>query len=176
MRMKKIILLIFTALLTLPAGAQKMSFRQFREKYSGQRGYTTVEVTQAMLNLIGFGKESGEGETLFDGIKGITRICIITADSRNDDFVGDMKSVVKEGSEYQLLTSVAEDGQNVMFYYKEVKGTNKSNDPPRISEFLMILYGAGDNLIMNIHGDFTVKQITSIADKAVSGKSINISF
>lgn len=174
--MKKIILLLLAAMLPLGAGAQKMSFREFAEKYSGRAGYTRIEVTQAMLNLMGAGQKDDKQEGMLAGIKGVTRICIITADKASDTFVGDMMGVVAEGSGYRLLTTITEGKQAALFYYKEIADKEKQDDPPRISEFIMILHGDGDNLIMSIHGDFSIKQISSIADKATSGEEINISF
>ena len=178
--MKKILLILLAVLLPLGAGAQaqeqKMTFSQFREKYSGQQGYTTVEITEAMLKLVGMGKKGNQPESLLSSMGGITRICIITADRRSDDFIDDMDKVVAKDSGYKLLSSVTESGQNAKFYYKEVPDTGKGDEPPRISEFVMILHGSSDNLIMNIHGDFSITQITSIVDKASEEGRINISF
>ena len=174
--MKKILLILLAAALPLTVGAQKFTFSQFKEKYSGEQGYTTVEITEAMLKLVGLDRKNSQPESLFSTIGGITRICIITADRHSDNFVDDMNKVVAEGTGYKLLTSITESGQNVKFYYKEVPDSAKGDEPPRISEFVMMLHGSGDNLMMNIYGDFSLRQISSIADKAASGGGINISF
>lgn len=174
--MKKILLLLLAAALPLAAGAQKMTFTQLQEKYADEQGYTTVEITQAMLELMSKSNKKAPESSLIGSIGGITRISILTASRAEDDFVADMKKVVGEGSGYKLLASVNENGQHTLFHYKEVPNPENGDEPPRISELVMILHGASDNLIMSIHGDFTIKQITSIIDQASSDGKIDIGF
>lgn len=167
------------AVLVIPLsvfGQQRITFEQLQRKYGGQAGYTTIEVTEAMLKLIGASKSNDKSKNMLSGMSGIRNIRIITADRETDSFTDDMKRMVGPESGYKLLTSVEENGQTAQFYYKDVLEEGSRNKTPRVAEFVMILYGGADNLVMNILGDFSITQITSIADQAASGESFDLNF
>ncbi len=173
--MKKTVLILLAAALPLMASAQVMTFDRLQEKYGERPGYTRVEVTRAMLDLFNMDGKGAPAESLLGAIGGITGISVLTASQADEDFVADMKRVVGKGSGYKLLASVSEDGQHTTFHYREAPG-KKGEDSPRISEFVLVMHGVSDNLIISVDGDFSIKQITSIIDKASSDGKINIGF
>lgn len=175
--MKKILLLLAVLALPLSAlGQQRITFGQLQKKYSGQEGFATIEITETMLKLLGSKSNGDKTGNMLSGISGIRGISIITSENKNDAFIGDLQQMVDTGSGYKLLTSVEENGSKAQFYYKDVDEEVAPGQTPRISELVMILYGGADNLAMNILGDFSIKQITSIADQAASGDGINLNF
>ncbi len=151
-----------------------MTFGQLLEKYSDRQGYTKVEITQAMLNLVKLGSGDASSESLLGAVGGITGISILTASWQDDDFVADMKKVPEKGSGYKLLTSITGDGQSTMFYYREIPNSARGDEPARISEFMLIMYGPEDNLIIRVDGDFSIRQISSIVDKAATSGKIDV--
>ncbi len=173
--MKKILLIFLAAALPIMASAQAMTFDRLQEKYGDRQGYSTIQITEAMLSLI-TGKKDAPAESVLGAISGITGITILTATHEEADFVADMKKIVAKGSAYKLLASMTGDGQNSMFYYRELPNSARGNEPARIMEFMLLMHGAEDNLVIRVDGDFSIKQISSIVDKAQSGGKIDIGF
>lgn len=153
------------ATLPLIAHAQKPAqFGELLDKYSERDGYTVVHITKAMLDLIGIGKGKGNfhiGE-MMGAINGVKQITIISANDSHDEFTADMKKVVGQRSGLKLLTSITENGQNILFHYKEIPGSGNNPDNPTVSELIMVMYGPKDNLIIRIQGNFSIKQISSV--------------
>lgn len=173
--MKKVLLILLAATLPLMASAQPMTFGRLQEKYGERQGYTKVEITRAMLDLVNLGGKGAPAGSILGAIGGITGISILTANHTDEEFVADMKRVVVKGAGYKLLASISEDGQHTTFHYREapVPG-KKSDDSPRISELVMIMYGVPDNLIISVDGDFSIRQISSIVEQVSSGGKIDI--
>lgn len=153
--MKKILL---SLLLVLPLSimAQQKSFMSFFDKYSGEEGFTTVALSAEMIGLMGSVSEAGDDD-LAELLKNIEYIRIVVAENESEEFVKDIKSVIKD-SEYNVITSINESGQKTSFYTIE---KNK-----KTVEFLMVSYGKGeDNVVINIIGDVDVKQVSKLSQK-----------
>lgn len=159
--MKKIALILLAAILPLTAGAQSNDFSKLQEKYSGKDGYTVIEITSAMLDLVRKGNKNKQVTDMIGAIDGISHIVIITSELRSDEFTADLKKISSGQTDYKLLTSVVECDQNVMFMYREAKNASKKDDDTRISELIMIVTDSSESLIMHIQGDFSIKQINS---------------
>lgn len=169
--MRKIAFILIAAILPLTVGAQNTGFRQLHEKYAGRDGYTLIEITSAMLDIVRKGNNNSHVNDMIGAIDGIRHISIITAERRNDEFTADLKAVSSPKGPYKLLTSVSEGTQSVMFLYKESESQTKKDGDAAISELVMIVNGESDNLIMCIYGNFSIKQINSAIAKGSGGGS-----
>lgn len=147
---------IALALVWLPVSAQTKSFRAFYEKYSVLEGYTTIDISGAMLNAIGAGEgsdsDTGDIGPLMDNIKGMM---IVITESATPEFAEDVRRVVHDGK-YVPMTTVNDGSRTSQFYSVQKNG--------KISEFLMTVLGEGDNVVMSISGSgLDVSQVTQFA-------------
>lgn len=164
--MKKIFAIVLVLLIPLGASAQKrMTFEQVEKKYAEKQGYTIIEVTETMLKMIGLKGVDTMSSEMLNGLKGISSMRIIMSDVKSSEFTRDMLCIAEEGSGYKLLTSVKEKKESVLIYFKESPKKTKHKDPARVAEILIVVYGESDNVLVNVKGDFSIKEITSIADQ-----------
>lgn len=159
--MKKLVLIMITLLAPLGAMAQKGNFSNFYDKYSGKSGYTTVSITGDMLKMI---SSFAPDDELGSMLGGVNNIRIVMSDRSSGEFVDDLKKL-NEGSNYRVMTSINDSGQNIVFYVKDKPGRSSG----QISEFLMVVHGAGDNLAINITGDLDIKKISGLSRINIGG-------
>ena len=99
--MKRLIIILFL-LLPLTAVAQDSEFLGFVKKYSGQKGFTTVELSEQLLKTMGVG----------DGIESMYAVSVEDRE-KVADFCADTKSLI---SHYKMLMSFLNDGKSISIY------------------------------------------------------------
>lgn len=159
--MKKIAFII--ALLLLASGAlraQTKEFMRFYEKYSGLNGYTTIEISGAMLKAMGGNVTvSSDADGGAELMNRMDRMLLVITDTADEGFESDIRRMIEDGG-YVRMTAVNDAGVMSRFYFIQTNG--------RRSEFLMTVTGGGDNVIMSITGDdLDVSQMTRFARKHV---------
>ena len=157
--MKNTFFIIAILLMPILTMAQETPANKFFEKYSGLEGYTSVYITKYMFEL--FAKISNDDEEKeFDEITSkLTSIKILTIDSAlnaksNRKFDKELSSLLPK-SDYKDLMIVKDGKQTVKFLIKEKAG--------KISEFLMIVYGEGDPVLIFLEGDIDLKKVSKLS-------------
>ena len=133
-------------LLPLAMSAQISSFF---ERYNGQEGYQSIVYGKRMLDMMK-DNASTEVKSLLDKIGSIR---IISCD-RPDDHIVAIARRNADNDDYEIISQIKENGSSSYFYIRE-KG--------RKSNFLMIVSGSQGSAVMEIVGEFDVKDISKLS-------------
>ena len=141
---------------TLIVFGQKSAVDKVFDKYSGQEGYTTVYISSFMINLISqLEVDDPEYNEFKEATSGINSIKILTQDGGDsEDFGAELLELLPR-SEYQEMMVVKDQEEDVLFLAREEGG--------KITEFLLIVSGGGDDVLIAIQGDINLESISSIA-------------
>ena len=154
--MKRIFIGGMLIMLTLFTMGQNSAVDKIFDKYSGKEGYTTVYISSFMFNMLN-SLETDDPE--FDEFKkataGIKSIKILTQDGGNSVAFGAELLDMLPRSEYQEMMVVKDQDEDVLFLAREENG--------KITEFLLIVSGGGDDALIAIQGDIDLESIASIA-------------
>lgn len=154
--MKRTILGWVLMMFTLTAFTQQSAVDKVFDKYSGKEGYTTVYISSFMFNLLNsLEADDPEYNKFKKATSGITSIKILTQDGRGSASFGKELLSMLPRSEYKELMVVKDQEEEVLFLAKENGG--------RISEFLLIVSGGGEDALIVIQGDIDLESISSIA-------------
>lgn len=154
--------MVVLSLAPLFAWAQTAKFYDFYDKYAGRDGYTTVEISGAMLKVMNASsddnktvkKDAGD-KSAMDNIK---NLIIIISEDRNAGFMGDVRKLTR-GNEYTPLTVIRDGGDTVELLVRQ-KGD-------AAVELLMIVTDMESTVVMSITGDNL--NIDKISQMAASG-------
>lgn len=141
---------------TLTAFSQQSAVDKVFDKYSGQEGYTTVYISSFMFNLLNsLEVDDPEYNEFKKATSGINSIKILTQDGSGSDSFGKELLSMLPRSEYKELMVVKDQEEEVLFLAKESGG--------KITEFLLIVSGGGEDALIAIQGDIDLESIASIA-------------
>ena len=142
---------------TLLTMGQTSAVDKVFDKYSGKEGYTTVYISSFMFNMLN-SLETDDPE--FDEFKkataGIKSIKILTQEGGNSVAFGAELLEMLPRSEYQEMMVVKDQDEDVLFLAREEGG--------KITEFLLIVSGGGEDVLIAIQGDIDLESISSIAE------------
>jgi len=154
--MKRIFIGGMLIMLTLFTMGQNSAVDKVFDKYSGKEGYTTVYISSFMFNMLN-SLESDDPE--FDEFKkataGIQSIKILTQDGGDSEAFGAELLEMLPRSEYKEMMVVKDQDEDVLFLAREQDG--------KITEFLLIVSGGGEDALIAIQGDIDLESISSIA-------------
>jgi len=143
-------------LMTLAAIGQESAVDKVFNKYSGKEGYTTVYISSFMFNLLStLETDDPEYNDFKKATSGIKSIKILTQDGGNSKAFGAELLAMLPRSEYQEMMTVKDQDETVLFLAREKGG--------KITEFLLIVSGGGEDALIAIQGDIDLKSIASIA-------------
>jgi len=143
-------------MLTLLAMGQKSAVDKVFDKYSGKEGYTTVYISSFMFNMLSSLKtDDPEYNEYKKAISGINSIKILTQEGGNSVAFGKELLDMLPRSEYKEMMVVKDEGEDVQFLAHEVNG--------KITEFLLIVSGGGEDALIAIQGDIDLESIASLA-------------
>lgn len=157
--MKRIVLVLATAAMTLVVSAQKDPVGGVFEKYSGKEGYTTVNITGDMLNMMTHMQEARTDTAITSKLTSL-RILAREKDCENNAPVVDLKAEVYDKldkKEYKEMMSVKESDQDVLILVKEANG--------RISEMLLLVSGTKESVLIQAKGDVLMSEMADLAGK-----------
>ncbi|MDF1574190.1 MAG: DUF4252 domain-containing protein [Bacteroidales bacterium] len=154
--MKRIFMGGVLILLTLFAMGQNTAVDKVFEKYSGKEGYTTVYISSFMFNLLNsLETNDPEYNEFKKATAGISSIKILTQEGSNSEsFAAELLEMLPR-SEYKEMMTVKDQDENVLFLAREQGG--------KITEFLLIVSGGGEDALIAIQGDIDLESIASIA-------------
>ncbi|MCK5692234.1 MAG: DUF4252 domain-containing protein [Bacteroidales bacterium] len=154
--MKRIFIGGMLIMLTLFTMGQNSAVDKVFDKYSGKEGYTTVYISSFMFNMLN-SLETDDPE--FDEFKkataGIQSIKILTQDGGESEAFGAELLEMLPRSEYKEMMVVKDQDEDVLFLAREENG--------KITEFLLIVSGGGEDALIAIQGDIDLESISSIA-------------
>ena len=154
--MKRIFIGGMLIMLTLFTMGQNSAVDKVFDKYSGKEGYTTVYISSFMFNMLN-SLESDDPE--FDEFKkataGIQSIKILTQDGGESEAFGAELLEMLPRSEYKEMMVVKDQDEDVLFLAREENG--------KITEFLLIVSGGGEDALIAIQGDIDLESIASIS-------------
>ena len=141
---------------TLTAFSQQSAVDKVFDKYSGQEGYTTVYISSFMFNLLNsLEVDDPEYNEFKKATSGIKSIKILTQDGDGStSFASELMKMLPR-NEYKDMMVVKDQEEEVLFLAKESGG--------KITEFLLIVSGGGDDALIAIQGDIDLESISSIA-------------
>lgn len=155
-RMKRILAGGVFMIFTLTAFSQQSAVDKVFDKYSGQEGYTTVYISSFMFNLLNrLEVDDPEYNEFKKATSGINSIKILTQNGSGSESFGKELLSMLPRSEYKELMVVKDQEEEVLFLARESGG--------KITEFLLIVSGGGEDALIAIQGDIDLESIASIA-------------
>jgi hypothetical protein len=155
-RMKRFIMGGMLMLLTLSAIGQESAVDKVFNKYSGKEGYTTVYISSFMFNLLSnLQTDDPEYNEFKKATAGISSIKILTQDGGNSKAFGAELLAMLPRAEYKEMMTVKDQDETVLFLAREQGG--------KITEFLLIVSGGGEDALIAIQGDIDLESIAHIA-------------
>ena len=143
-------------MLTFLAMGQNSAVDKVFDKYSGKEGYTTVYISSFMFNMLNsLETNDPEYNEFKKATSGIKSIKILTQDGGNSVAFGAELLKMLPRSEYQEMMVVKDQDEDVLFLAREEGG--------RITEFLLIVSGDGEDALIAIQGDIDLESISKIA-------------
>ena len=154
--MKRIILSGVVIIFTLMVFGQKSAVDKVFDKYSGKDGYTTVYISSFMFKMLSqLDVDDPEYNEFKKATSGINSIKILTQDGSSSEAFGKELLEMLPRDEYQEMMVVKDQEEEVLFLAREEGG--------KITEFLLIVSGDGDDALIAITGDIDLESISSIA-------------
>ncbi len=154
--MKRILTGGMLILLTLCAMGQNSAVDKVFDKYNGKDGYTTVYISSYMFNLLSsLDSDDADYNEFKQATAGIKSIKILTQDGGNSVAFGAELLEMLPQEEYQEMMRVKDGAEEVLFLAREEAG--------KITEFLLIVSGGGDDALIAITGNIDLETISSIA-------------
>jgi hypothetical protein len=156
--MKKTVVILAIMGLAVSAFAQKDPVSAAFEKYSGQEGFTTVNISGDMLNMLSQAEEQRRDTTFQSRL---TDLRILVRDKKcdkgqNADFRGEIYDKLDK-KEYKEMMTVNESGKDVLILVKESGG--------KVSEFLLLVSGADDNVVIQAKGNMLLRELADLTGK-----------
>ena len=140
----------------LSAFGQKSAVDKVFDKYSGKDGYTTVYISSYMFNLMSsIDSDDPDFDEFKKATSGISSIKILTQDGGNSEAFGEELISMLPRSEYKEMMVVKDQEEEVLFLAREEGG--------KITEFLLIVSGGGEDALIAIQGDIDMESISKIA-------------
>ena len=155
--MKRVIL--FALVVALPAlmMAQNSAVDKLFNKYKGQDGVTTVQISPElfqMVNAMGI-DELDNSEIPFDKVASVKILTIEDEEKYQDvNFYDEIKGELKTDDFAEVMT-VDDGGETVRMWMKAEKAV--------VSEFLLIV-GGDDNVLIYITGNFNMNDLEGLAE------------
>ncbi len=143
-------------MLALTTFSQQSAVDKVFDKYSGKEGYTTVYISSFMFNLLNsLEVDDPDYKDFKKATTGINSIKILTQDGKGSASFSKELLAMLPRSEYKEMMVVKDQAEEVLFLAKESGG--------KITEFLLIVSGGGDDALIAIQGDIDLESISSIA-------------
>jgi hypothetical protein len=156
--MKQILVILAIMGIAGTVCAQKDPVTAVFEKYAGTEGFTTINISGDMLNMITKAEEDRRDTTFQSKL---TEIKILVREKNCDETAGpDLKTEVLDKIDkkvYKEMMTVKQEDENVIILVKESGG--------RISELLLVVSGKDENVLIQAKGDMLLSEMADMAGK-----------
>ena len=150
--MKRFFILMILALVPSVVSAQS-DMDDFFAGYSGQQGFQTIIYGKRMLNMM---KEDASSDVRAL-LNRISTIRIISHEEPLNGIIYSARRSVNQSQQYEIISQINENGSLSEFYITENLGNSKN------VSFLMIISSPQGSAVMEIVGEFDVKDISRLA-------------
>lgn len=166
--MKKLFLTA-ALMITMIIGAKaQSSFDKFYDKYAGQEGFTSVNISKDMFEMFKTMAQSKDADAKHMGkvIDELTGLKLVTlkndsvAPAKANAFYSEASALFPAGS-YKELMTVNDGGNNIRFLTKQ-------GGPGKISEMIMLLRGKTETMVLALTGNIDLADVSEIS------KSMNL--
>jgi len=150
--MKRVYITLFAALLLSPlaAGAQNRAIEALARKYSGREGFSTTvvkgSITRDLSHMLDI-----ESVDISGVMRDISSIVVVRSERPDEAFARDVREAAASTG-YSTVLSQSAEGQQISFLVSE-------GGRGRRSEFVIVVLGADNNILVSIVGDYKLKQI-----------------
>jgi len=151
--MKKLVLILIVALAPALVIAQNSAVEKLFVKYGGQKGFTTISISSGLLKMASEFVDEDEGTEVLKQINSIK--ILVQEDGVADNFYDEVMGELKRNA-YEELMTVNSDEEDIIFLLKK--------DGDRISEFLIVVGGEEENVLLYIGGDLVMKDLAKIGN------------
>lgn len=154
--MRKISLIIASLIISFNSFSQNSPVEKLFENYANKDGFTTITISNYMFSL--FAKKNTDKDHLGKVTNGLESLRILTVDdSVLNSTINFYKEIIKELplDHYKELMSVKDKDQDMKMLINEKDG--------RIKEFLMIVGGKNNNVLIYIKGDIDLASLAEIS-------------
>lgn len=153
---RRISLLIVLAIATISVHAQVDAIDRFFSQYEDDPTFSVVYVSPKMFQMIT--KVSGEEveDEVLDVIKDLKGLKILTTEVNAGTVYADAKAKLKT-SDYEVLLTARDGGQNVRFFTKSTGDI--------VHELLLLAGGTEEFVLMSFVGDLDLNKLANLAGK-----------
>lgn len=146
-------LLIILALTMIPWGlsAQSSILDGIFDDYAGKKEYQSVIYGKTMLSMM----KDGASSDVKDLLNGIKMIRIISYKGTDDVLCNQVLAAIQK--DYRMISRISGDGRISSFYLFEPE--KRKND----MSFVMTVLGSEESVVMEIIGNFDVKDISKLS-------------
>jgi len=158
----KIILAValFIISATGPTFAQNNAVQDIFDKYTGQEGFTSVQLGNGVLSLLSsLDKDDPDLQKMAKSLHSL-KILIADESASHINFEDELKGKV-DFSGYKEMMTIKEKDENVRILARENGGI--------IKELLMLVNGTDENVLIFMDGSFLLKDLASMGSLNVEG-------
>lgn len=158
--MKYLSLLIVLCGFLSPLTAQTDAISRYFEQYIDDERFTVVYISPKMFEVLGKldlnEMKDEEAQLIMDVVKDLEGLRVLTTEVSPEKFYEEAKSKIKT-SEYEILLTVRDEGENVQFLIKDEGDT--------IKELLLLVGGEDEFVMLSFVGDIDLDKISKLARK-----------
>lgn len=130
-------------------------------RYSGRKGFTNISYGSEMLSMMAAKTSDRDISDLIGSIR-LIRVLIADDSISAGGIISLTKDVTSIAKTYTLVSTVKEDGKDIRFFFTSAKGGD--------AELVMVSTTAGKVSVLDILGDFSVKDISRLSAISATGK------
>jgi len=144
--------------LACTASAQKDPVSSMFEKYTGKEGFTLVNISGDMLKMFSQMEEQRRDTTIQSKLTEL-RILVKNKNCDETQSVNFRTEIYDklDKKDYKEMLTVKESDKDVVILVKESGG--------KVSEFLVLVSGASDNVLLQAKGDMLLRELTDLSGK-----------
>ena len=157
--MKKLMLIMLfcTSLTPLSIWAQTDAITQYFDKYMDDENFTVVYITPKMFQMISkLDLKDPDAKEIKEVLQDLKGLRILQTEKNAMQYYKEVIAKFKP-TEYELLMTVRDKGENVRFWTKESGGV--------ISELLMLVGGVKEFVMISFIGNISLDKISKLANK-----------
>lgn len=157
--MKKLMLIVLfcTSLTPLSIWAQTDAITQYFDQYMDDENFTVVYITPKMFQMISkLDLKDPDAKEIKEVLQDLKGLRILQTEKNAMQYYKEVIAKFKP-TEYELLMTVRDKGENVRFWTKESGGV--------ISELLMLVGGVKEFVMISFIGNISLDKISKLANK-----------
>ena len=157
--MKKLMLIMLfcTSLTPLSIWAQTDAITQYFDQYMDDENFTVVYITPKMFQMISkLDLKDPDAKEIKEVLQDLKGLRILQTEKNAMQYYKEVIAKFKP-TEYELLMTVRDKGENVRFWTKESGGV--------ISELLMLVGGVKEFVMISFIGNISLDKISKLANK-----------